>query len=117
MQSVKHEKLIVYESDRTIYETSMEAIAVSSESAKSNSSSTLSKTTPNKPSTSSAPAKTQTTSKTIAGIEQDIRRIALAQVGKPYFYGGAGPDSYDCSSLIYYILKTAADVTLPRTQE
>ncbi len=28
--------------------------------------------------------------------------IALAQVGKPYVYGGAGPDSFDCSGLVCY---------------
>ncbi len=28
--------------------------------------------------------------------------LALAQVGKPYVYGGAGPDSFDCSGLVCY---------------
>jgi cell wall-associated NlpC family hydrolase len=32
--------------------------------------------------------------------EGDIAlQFALAQVGKPYLYGGAGPNSYDCSGL------------------
>ena len=26
----------------------------------------------------------------------------MAQVGKPYVYGGAGPDSFDCSGLVCY---------------
>ena len=26
--------------------------------------------------------------------------FALSQVGKPYQWGGAGPDSYDCSGLV-----------------
>ncbi len=33
---------------------------------------------------------------------QESVAIALAQVGKPYVYGGAGPDSFDCSGLVCY---------------
>jgi cell wall-associated NlpC family hydrolase len=29
----------------------------------------------------------------------EVVRFALAQLGKPYVWGGAGPDSYDCSGL------------------
>jgi len=81
------------------------------------SSSPSSKPTTTKSSTSSTTTKTQTKTKIITEIEQDIRRIALEQVGKPYAYGGADPDSYDFSDLIYYILKTAAGITSPRTHE
>jgi cell wall-associated NlpC family hydrolase len=28
--------------------------------------------------------------------------VALAQVGKPYQWAGAGPNSYDCSGLVQY---------------
>lgn len=28
--------------------------------------------------------------------------MALAQVGKPYIFGAAGPTSYDCSGLVTY---------------
>ncbi|MDA2806585.1 C40 family peptidase [Nocardiopsis suaedae] len=40
--------------------------------------------------------------------------FALAQVGKPYIYGAAGPDGYDCSGLVMRSWG-AAGVSLPRT--
>ena len=40
--------------------------------------------------------------------------FAKAQLGKPYKYGSAGPDSFDCSGLTLGAWK-AAGVTLPRT--
>jgi peptidoglycan DL-endopeptidase CwlO len=39
-------------------------------------------------------------------------QFALAQVGEPYVYGGAGPDSWDCSGLTMMAWK-AAGVSLP----
>ena len=39
---------------------------------------------------------------------------ALAQQGKPYVWGGAGPDSYDCSGLMQYAY-AAAGITLPHS--
>jgi cell wall-associated NlpC family hydrolase len=39
---------------------------------------------------------------------------AMEQVGKPYRYGAAGPDSFDCSGLMLYSWR-AAGVELPRT--
>ena len=41
---------------------------------------------------------------------------AKAQLGKPYEYGGAGPDSFDCSGLTSWAWKTAG-VALPRTAQ
>jgi peptidoglycan DL-endopeptidase CwlO len=41
-------------------------------------------------------------------------RFALAQVGKPYLWGGTGPDAYDCSGLALASWR-AAGVGLPRT--
>ncbi len=41
-------------------------------------------------------------------------RFALAQIGKPYVYGGAGPDVYDCSGLVQRAWR-AAGVHIPRT--
>jgi cell wall-associated NlpC family hydrolase len=38
--------------------------------------------------------------------------VALAQVGKPYQWGAAGPDSFDCSGLVMYAY-AAAGVSLP----
>jgi len=39
---------------------------------------------------------------------------ALAQVGKPYVWGGAGPNSFDCSGLTQYAYG-AAGVSLPHS--
>ncbi|MEX2550182.1 MAG: NlpC/P60 family protein, partial [Nitriliruptoraceae bacterium] len=39
---------------------------------------------------------------------------ALAQVGKPYRWGGTGPNAFDCSGLTSYAWR-AAGVTIPRT--
>lgn len=41
---------------------------------------------------------------------------ATAQQGKPYLYGAAGPDSYDCSGLVQAAWASAG-VTIPRTSE
>lgn len=38
---------------------------------------------------------------------------ALEQVGKPYVWGAVGPDSFDCSGLVYYALNQAG-VKIPR---
>jgi cell wall-associated NlpC family hydrolase len=39
---------------------------------------------------------------------------ALAQLGKPYIWGGTGPAGYDCSGLVMMAYQ-AAGITLPRT--
>jgi cell wall-associated NlpC family hydrolase len=39
---------------------------------------------------------------------------ALAVVGKPYRYGSAGPESFDCSGLVEYSFNRAG-VSVPRT--
>ena len=35
-----------------------------------------------------------------------VERAALAQQGKPYVFGTAGPDSFDCSGLMKYAYET-----------
>jgi cell wall-associated NlpC family hydrolase len=41
---------------------------------------------------------------------------ARAQHGKPYLWGGTGPDSYDCSGLVMMAYR-AARISLPRTSQ
>ena len=36
-------------------------------------------------------------------IRKQIVNLALSQYGKPYVWGGHGPDNYDCAGLIWYI--------------
>ncbi|NRQ34910.1 hydrolase [Nonomuraea sp. NN258] len=43
-----------------------------------------------------------------------ILEYALAQRGKPYLWGGTGPDAYDCSGVIYAAYR-AAGLSIPRT--
>jgi len=43
-------------------------------------------------------------------------RVARAQVGKPYAWGGNGPSSFDCSGLTSYAFR-AAGISLPRTSQ
>lgn len=42
--------------------------------------------------------------------------FAMAQIGKPYIWGGTGPDGYDCSGLMYAAYR-AAGVSIPRTSQ
>jgi cell wall-associated NlpC family hydrolase len=45
---------------------------------------------------------------------QTAVNTALAQVGKPYVWGGAGPSSFDCSGLMQYAYR-AAGISLPHS--
>lgn len=40
--------------------------------------------------------------------------LAYKQQGKPYKWGAAGPNSFDCSGLTSYVYKNAAGVSIPR---
>ena len=42
------------------------------------------------------------------GAEESIA-LALAQLGKPYVWGAAGPDTFDCSGLTKYVWEHVAD--------
>jgi cell wall-associated NlpC family hydrolase len=44
----------------------------------------------------------------------DIVRLATAELGKPYVYGGDTPRGFDCSGLVYYVFRHAG-VAVPRT--
>ncbi len=42
-------------------------------------------------------------------------QTALAQLGKPYQWGGNGPGSFDCSGLVIYSFRAAGITSLPRS--
>ncbi len=42
-----------------------------------------------------------------------LRTLIPNEMGKPYLWGGSGPDSFDCSGLVYY-LYGKLDIKLPR---
>ncbi|HET6878414.1 MAG TPA: C40 family peptidase [Jatrophihabitans sp.] len=50
----------------------------------------------------------------VTGAARTAVRFALAQVGKPYVFGAAGPDAYDCSGLTMAAW-AAAGVNLPHS--
>ena len=48
------------------------------------------------------------------GGNQEIVSIAQEQLGKPYSWGGKGPNSFDCSGLVYYCYQQVG-ITVPGT--
>lgn len=48
-------------------------------------------------------------------LGQQAVQIASQQQGKPYRYGSAGPNSFDCSGFTTYIFKTRLGKSIPRT--
>lgn len=56
-------------------------------------------------------SKKENSSKTLESISKNnqnkIAENALAQVGKPYVWGAAGPNAMDCSGFIYHVLNTS----------
>jgi peptidoglycan DL-endopeptidase CwlO len=53
----------------------------------------------------------------ISPMTQKFIDSALAQVGKPYQYGAAGPNAFDCAGLVQYCLEQAGVTNVPRTSE
>jgi peptidoglycan DL-endopeptidase CwlO len=51
-----------------------------------------------------------------AGTAGKILAYAEAQLGKPYVYGAAGPDAFDCSGLAMMAYR-AAGIVIPRTSQ
>jgi len=49
-----------------------------------------------------------------SGKAYQAMQIALNQRGKPYQWGAEGPNSFDCSGLVYYSFKQVG-ITLPRS--
>jgi LysM repeat protein len=65
------------------------------------------------PAPAPTPTPTPTPAPTPPSTAQAVAvRTALAQVGKPYEWGGAGPDAFDCSGLVMYAY-AAAGISLP----
>ena len=59
------------------------------------------------PSPTPSPVPTPTTAPAPSqGLEQFIDAL-YSQLGKPYVFGSSGPDSFDCSGLVYYCLRQA----------
>ncbi|MCW2633523.1 MAG: hypothetical protein JWR88_2485, partial [Pseudonocardia sp.] len=48
-----------------------------------------------------------------AGVVRTAVTFAMREVGKPYLWGGTGPDAYDCSGLMLRAFQ-AAGINLPR---
>ncbi len=53
------------------------------------------------------------TSRQESAVELKLAKLIAQEMGKPYEWGGTGPDSYDCSGLVYYIYGKLG-ITLPR---
>ncbi len=49
------------------------------------------------------------------GVREDIALRALSMIGRPYVWGGDDPsEGFDCSGLVHYVYKDAANISLPR---
>ncbi|MEL7565152.1 MAG: NlpC/P60 family protein [Dehalobacterium sp.] len=48
-------------------------------------------------------------------VDSPIVNEALNHLGKPYLTGGTGPDGFDSSGFIQYVVKESVNIDLPRT--
>jgi len=93
-------------------ENSSNANSASTENNSNNSSSASSESTYENSSSSSA---SKTSSKGSESNRSDVVSLVRAQLGKPYVWGATGPNSFDCSGLVYYIYHTKKGMNIPRT--
>jgi peptidoglycan endopeptidase LytE len=73
---------------------------------------TVTSSAPTATRTAPSPSRPVTTAPKTTTAAAAAVQVALAQVGKPYVYGGAGPNSFDCSGLVMYAWARAG-VSLP----
>lgn len=52
----------------------------------------------------------------VPSLGELISASALAQLGRPYRYGGNGPDDFDCSGLVRFA-HAARGISVPRTTD
>jgi hypothetical protein len=48
-----------------------------------------------------------------SAMQLKLAKLISQEMGKPYQWGGAGPNSYDCSGLVYYVYGKLG-ITMPR---
>lgn len=60
------------------------------------------------------PARAPDTPAANASTGERIAATARAQLGRPYRYGGTGPDAFDCSGLVHFA-HAAHGIKVPRT--
>ncbi|KRN21988.1 cell surface protein [Lacticaseibacillus camelliae DSM 22697 = JCM 13995] len=91
--------------------TTQAASAATTTATKPAATTTVKATAPAKAATTSKPA---TTTSTLSRAQKAQKLIATArlQIGKPYQWGAKGPNSFDCSGLVYYTFKNALGITL-----
>lgn len=51
----------------------------------------------------------------LSASRDPVARLAQEQIGSPYFFGGRGPDAFDCSGLVHFAHRRALGVEVPRT--
>lgn len=50
---------------------------------------------------------------TLNNKQKAVVNMAKAQLGKPYVWGGHGPNSFDCSGLVQYVYQHAVGMSIP----
>lgn len=87
----------------------------SNEDYTSDDSSTNSENSSSSSSSPSSSSPKSSSKKSSGSTSSDIVQLAREQLGKPYVWGATGPNSFDCSGLIYYIYHTKKGMNIPRT--